>query len=130
MQCWISCRKQTNAGFPAMMKRGTFAVANIYVPVKRRAVLDPKKAQEIAESILQIGLQSPTWCGRTANVSSWWKGCIVSRRASNSARKPSSDTSCRPAGINGLRRGARWRRAMLTANMLDYNEGTALIVPP
>jgi sulfiredoxin len=59
MQCWISCRKQTNAGFPAMMKRGTFAVANIYVPVKRRAVLDPKKAQEIAESILQIGLQSP-----------------------------------------------------------------------
>jgi sulfiredoxin len=32
---------------------------NIYVPVKRRATLDPKKAQEIAESILQIGQQSP-----------------------------------------------------------------------
>ena len=31
----------------------------IYVPVKRRATLDPKKGQEIAESILQVGLQSP-----------------------------------------------------------------------
>jgi len=29
------------------------------VPVKRRATLDPKKVQEIAESILQVGLQSP-----------------------------------------------------------------------
>jgi len=42
-----------------MMKRETFAIAAIYVPVKRRAMLDPKKAQEIAESILQVGLQSP-----------------------------------------------------------------------
>jgi ParB-like chromosome segregation protein Spo0J len=42
-----------------MMKRETFAIANIYVPVKRRATLNPKKAQEIAESILQVGLQSP-----------------------------------------------------------------------
>jgi sulfiredoxin len=30
-----------------------------WIPVKRRATLDPKKAQEIAESILQVGLQSP-----------------------------------------------------------------------
>ena len=42
-----------------MMKRETFAIATIYVPVKRRAMLDPNKAQEIAESILQVGLQSP-----------------------------------------------------------------------
>jgi ParB-like chromosome segregation protein Spo0J len=41
------------------MKRETFAIAKIYVPAKRRATLDPKKAQEIAESILQIGQQSP-----------------------------------------------------------------------
>ena len=27
--------------------------------------------------------------------------------------------------VNGVRRGARWRRAVLTAKMLDYNEGTA-----
>jgi sulfiredoxin len=42
-----------------MMKRETFAIAKIYVPAKRRATLDPKKAKEIAESILQVGLQSP-----------------------------------------------------------------------
>src|SRR5215831_18352109 len=40
-----------------MMKRETFAIATIYVPVKRRAMLDPKKVQEVAE--LQVGLQSP-----------------------------------------------------------------------
>ena len=42
-----------------MMKRETFAIAKIYVPAKRRATLDPKKAQQIAESILQVGLQTP-----------------------------------------------------------------------
>ena len=42
-----------------MMKRETFAIAKIYVPVKRRATLDPKKAEQIAESILQVGLQTP-----------------------------------------------------------------------
>jgi sulfiredoxin len=42
-----------------MMKRETFAIASIYVPAKRRASLDPQKAQEIAASILQIGQQTP-----------------------------------------------------------------------
>ena len=42
-----------------MMKRETFAIASIYVPAKRRASLDPRKAQEIAASILQVGQQTP-----------------------------------------------------------------------
>jgi sulfiredoxin len=42
-----------------MMKRETFAIAKIYVPVKRRATLDPKKVHEIAESILEVGQQVP-----------------------------------------------------------------------
>jgi sulfiredoxin len=42
-----------------MMKRESFAIANIYVPAKRRATLDPKKASEIAESMLQVGQQTP-----------------------------------------------------------------------
>ena len=42
-----------------MMRTHKLAIKDIYVPVKRRAMLDPKKAQEIAESILQVGLQSP-----------------------------------------------------------------------
>jgi sulfiredoxin len=42
-----------------MMKREKFAISNIYVPVKRRATLDPKKVHEIAESILEVGQQVP-----------------------------------------------------------------------
>jgi len=42
-----------------MMKRETFAIASIYVPAKRRATLHPAKAREIAESILQVGQQTP-----------------------------------------------------------------------
>jgi ParB-like chromosome segregation protein Spo0J len=42
-----------------MLKRETFAVANIYVPVKRRATLDPKRVNEIAESMLAEGQRTP-----------------------------------------------------------------------
>ena len=41
------------------MKRESIAIASIYVPAKRRATLDPGKARELAESILQVGLQVP-----------------------------------------------------------------------
>jgi ParB-like chromosome segregation protein Spo0J len=34
-------------------------IANIYVPVKRRATLDAGKVSKIAESILQDGQQTP-----------------------------------------------------------------------
>jgi ParB-like chromosome segregation protein Spo0J len=42
-----------------MMKRETFAIADIYIPQKRRATLDPAKVEAIADSILQAGLQMP-----------------------------------------------------------------------
>jgi sulfiredoxin len=42
-----------------MMKRESIPIAKIYVPAKRRSTLDPKKAQELAESILQKGQQVP-----------------------------------------------------------------------
>jgi sulfiredoxin len=42
-----------------MMKRETFAVADIYVPVKRRATLKPDVVAELAESILELGQQTP-----------------------------------------------------------------------
>lgn len=41
------------------MKQRAFAVASIYVPVKRRATLDPAKVQTIAESILESGQEAP-----------------------------------------------------------------------
>ena len=41
------------------MKREIFAVADIYVPVKRRATLEQKRVNEIATSMLEIGQQTP-----------------------------------------------------------------------
>jgi len=38
-----------------MMKREKLAIANIYVPVKRRATLRPETVREIAESMLAVG---------------------------------------------------------------------------
>ena len=42
-----------------MMKRETFAVATIYVPVGRRTTLDPKRVEEIAHSMLAEGQKTP-----------------------------------------------------------------------
>jgi sulfiredoxin len=42
-----------------MLKRQTVAVQDVYVPVKRRQTLDPKKVEALAESILAKGLDAP-----------------------------------------------------------------------
>ncbi|MGD0334122.1 MAG: hypothetical protein ABSA90_12845 [Xanthobacteraceae bacterium] len=51
------------------MKREIFAVADIYVPVKRRATLEQKRVDEIAASMLENGQQPRSWYGRTARAS-------------------------------------------------------------
>jgi hypothetical protein len=38
-----------------MMRREKFVIANVYVPIKRRATLKPETVQEIARSILEVG---------------------------------------------------------------------------
>ena len=42
-----------------MMKRQAFPIASIYVPVKRRAELNLTTVDALAESILQLGQQTP-----------------------------------------------------------------------
>jgi sulfiredoxin len=42
-----------------MMKREIIAVADIYVPVKRRATLEQKRVDEIAANMLENGQQTP-----------------------------------------------------------------------
>ena len=42
-----------------MMKRETFDIAQIDVPVKRRASLEPARVSELAASILANGLLTP-----------------------------------------------------------------------
>ena len=41
------------------LKRETIAIADIYVPVKRRATVDQRRVDEIAASMLDKGLQTP-----------------------------------------------------------------------
>ena len=42
-----------------MMRREKFAIGNIYVPIKRRTTLKPEIVQEIAQSMLEVGQQTP-----------------------------------------------------------------------
>jgi ParB-like chromosome segregation protein Spo0J len=42
-----------------MMKRKIITIADIYVPIKRRATLDHERVNAIATSILENGLQAP-----------------------------------------------------------------------
>ncbi|HEY6259060.1 MAG TPA: ParB N-terminal domain-containing protein [Xanthobacteraceae bacterium] len=42
-----------------MMKRESFPITDIYVPVKRRATLKPKVVEEIAASMLEVGQETP-----------------------------------------------------------------------
>ena len=50
-----------------MMKREKFAIADIYVPIKRRATLKPATVQELVQSILETGQQSPVLVRRDGN---------------------------------------------------------------
>ena len=42
-----------------MMKREIFPIADIYVPVKRRATIERKRVDDIAASMLEDGQQTP-----------------------------------------------------------------------
>ena len=42
-----------------MMRTHKLAIKDIYVPVKRRATLKPATVQELAQSILENGQQTP-----------------------------------------------------------------------
>jgi sulfiredoxin len=50
-----------------MMKREKFPIAEIYVPVKRRATLKPATVQELAQSMLEVGQQTPILVRRDGN---------------------------------------------------------------
>jgi len=42
-----------------MMRTHKLAIKDIYVPVKRRQTLNPKTVHELAESILEVGQETP-----------------------------------------------------------------------
>ena len=59
----ISQSDRTGSGWltfgSIMMKRETIPIADVYVPIKRRATLEQKRADELAASILDKGLLAP-----------------------------------------------------------------------
>jgi hypothetical protein len=77
----------------AMMKRESFEIEKIYVPVKRRATLNPATVDALAADILEHGLKTPT-------ASCWSRACTGSKPAGRSAKPPSPATWCRRAGID------------------------------
>lgn len=50
-----------------MIKRETFAIADIYVPVKRRSTLKPELVEKIATSMLEVGQETPILVRRDGN---------------------------------------------------------------
>jgi sulfiredoxin len=54
-----NCRLRAWSGSQHMLKREKFGIETIYVPVKRRRTLDPKRVEEIAESMLVNGQTTP-----------------------------------------------------------------------
>jgi ParB-like chromosome segregation protein Spo0J len=50
-----------------MIKRETFSIADIYVPVKRRGTLKPAVVEKIATSMLEVGQETPILVRRDGN---------------------------------------------------------------
>ena len=73
-----------------MMKRETFAIADIYVPIKRRTTLEQKRVDEIPPACSTTASGRRSWCERTASALYWLRVCIDWRPPRRSAKKPSS----------------------------------------
>ena len=71
-----------------MMKRETIAIADIYVPVKRRATLDQKaRRRNRHEHARQGPAGARSWYGQTALGSCSWKACIGWKPLKRSVKK-------------------------------------------
>ena len=84
-----------------MMKTQKFPIAHIYVPVKRRATLEPNKVDEIAESILEKGQETPIYVRADGDRYVLVEGLhrLEACRKLGEA-EPSSVISCRRDGID------------------------------
>ena len=82
------------------MRREKFAIANIYVPVKRRATLKPETVQEIAQSILEVGQQAPILVRRDGDRFVLVHGLHRLEACKALGEERSPDTSPRPRSTN------------------------------
>ena len=87
-----------------MLKHETFTIADIYVPVKRRATLEQKRVDEIAASMLDKGQRPQSWCGPMERALCWSRVCTGWRLPRRWARKPLLDSASMRASIELLTR--------------------------
>jgi hypothetical protein len=71
-----------------MMRREKFSIANIYVPIKRRATLKPETVQEIAQSILEVGGTTKTRSENPSVIISPLFQLVLTGHLSNSFPQP------------------------------------------
>ena len=79
-----------------MMRQEKFAIADIYVPIKRRPTLKPETVQKIAQSMLEVGQQAPILVRRGGGRFVLVTVCIASKHAGHWAKRRSMDASSRP----------------------------------
>jgi hypothetical protein len=85
-----------------MMKRETFAVADSYMPVKRRAMLVQERVDKIAASMLDVGQRTPVLVRADAARFVLVEACTGWKPPRRSARKPSSAFAWKRAGTERL----------------------------
>ena len=83
-----------------MMKRETFPVAKIYVPVARRKTLDPARVDALATNMLENGQQTPILVRADGARFVLIGACTGSRPLARSASRPSSASASTPANTS------------------------------
>ncbi len=83
-----------------MLKKKAVAIADVYVPVKRRQTLDPHKSRSWRRAFLREARTAPFSCGQTAAGMCWWKGCIDWKPAGRLVRRLCPPISFRPGSID------------------------------
>jgi hypothetical protein len=82
-----------------MLKTQTLAIDDIYVPVKRRQTLDPKKVEVLAEISWPMVKRRQSSCELMATDLSWLKDYTAWKLVGPLARELSLPISFRPDGI-------------------------------
>jgi hypothetical protein len=86
-----------------MLKRETFAIADIFVSIKRRATLEQKRVDEIAASMLDKARDPDHGAVRWSALCAESRVCTGWKLPRRLARRPSLDSASRRESIDLLR---------------------------
>lgn len=110
------------------MKRQTLAIADVYVPVRRRQTLNPHKVAALAESIMEKGQQAPIFVRPDGKRFVLVEG-LHRLEARLSARRRSPPTSFRLVSIDP-QRALRSNSSGSPHNSLPFTLASSLCLLP